>query len=183
MHPRLTELKTFVDAERRAVLASAAALPVARWTEKPAPDRWSVSDNLWHLQKIQRSISKLIRTKADEARAAGHPLETDVSSVLDTLDLDKATNRSKPFPAPWQSTPTEVVTADVVEQQLIDSRTAFHEALDAADGLALARISHPHPVFGEIDLYQWILFVGLHERRNAEQIDEAIKSLENNRPR
>jgi len=177
MHPRLAELKTFIDAERRALLAAAAALPVARWTEKPGPDRWSVSENLWHLQKIERTISKLIHKKATEARAAGHPLETKDSSVLNTLDAGKTTDRSKPIVSPPQAVPAEVVTADVVQQQLIESRAAFHEALEAADGLALASISHPHPVLGEIDLYQWILFVGLHERRHKMQVDETVKSL------
>ena len=177
MHPRLTELKTFIDAERRALLASAAALPVVRWTEKPAPERWSVSDVLWHLHKTESNIAGLIRKKVAEARAGGHPAETDTSSVLGALDPAKLTDRTKKIDAPTPIIPTEVVDADTVKQQLADSRAALDEALSSADGLALGTILHPHRIFGDLNLYQWIEFVGLHERRHSEQVDEAVSSL------
>ncbi len=41
-----------------------------------------------------------------------------------------------------------------------------------ADGLALGNFSYPHPMFGPLDLYQWLVFVGLHESRHACQIRE-----------
>lgn len=49
-------------------------------------------------------------------------------------------------------------------------------ALAEADGLALGTITHVHPVLGEIDLYQWILFVGQHEERHIGQIVEVVSA-------
>ena len=49
-------------------------------------------------------------------------------------------------------------------------------ALADADGLALGMITHVHPVLGEIDLYQWILFVGQHEARHVAQITEVVSA-------
>jgi len=65
----------------------------------------------------------------------------------------------------------------MVQQQLNESREMLRAAVAEADGLALGSITHPHPVLGEIDLYQWILFVGHHEARHAQQIDEVAQSV------
>ena len=46
----------------------------------------------------------------------------------------------------------------------------LRSAIADADGLALGLIMHPHPVVGDINLYEWILFVGLHEQRHVRQI-------------
>ena len=34
-----------------------------------------------------------------------------------------------------------------------------------------------HHVFGELDLYQWVLFAGFHERRHTEQLREVAAAL------
>jgi hypothetical protein len=51
------------------------------------------------------------------------------------------------------------------------SRVALRNSLREADGIAL-NFTYPHPMFGPLDLYQWLVFVGLHESRHACQIRE-----------
>ena len=177
MQPRLTELLDYIDAERRHVLQVASALPPERWASRPAEDRWSISEVCWHLAKVERGVAKLIGKLAGAARVAGHPAETDHRSVLDSLDGRGIVDRSRPIPAPSQITPTEAPEADTVQQQLRESRELMRAAIAEADGLALASITRDHPVLGEINLYQWILFVGQHERRHAEQITEIASAL------
>ena len=43
-------------------------------------------------------------------------------------------------------------------------------ALIEGSGLALGAVSHPHPLFGPLNGYQWILVIAMHERRHAAQI-------------
>ncbi|MDB4886632.1 MAG: hypothetical protein JWN79_2070, partial [Gemmatimonadetes bacterium] len=52
----------------------------------------------------------------------------------------------------------------------------------AADGLALQSVRHAHPRLGDIDLYQWILFIGQHEARHVPQVAEIIGALTAIRP-
>ena len=173
MNPRLTELLDFLDATRATVLAAASALPSERWTVRPAPDRWSVAEVFWHLQRVESGVAKLIRKRATEARALGHLAEDADGSQLGALDGRGVTDRTIRIQAPPQVSPTEVPSAEVARQLLIESRVMLRAAITDADGLALARITHPHPVLGEIDLYQWILFVGQHEERHVAQVAEA----------
>jgi hypothetical protein len=46
------------------------------------------------------------------------------------------------------------------------------------DGLALGALRWAHPALGELDLYQYILFIGQHEARHARQIVEIGELLE-----
>lgn len=173
MHPRLAELLDYLDAQRAAVLDAAAALPAERWSIRPAPDRWSVSEVCWHLQRVERGVAKLIAKRTAEARAAGHPDEKENGSVLGALDGRGVADRRVRIEAPSFISPTETPDAAFVQRELDESRASLRAAVAQADGLALGSITHPHPVLGEIDLYQWILFVGQHEARHAGQINEA----------
>ena len=174
MHSRLTELLDYLDVKRASVLEVATALPANRWTLRPAPDRWSVAEVCWHLQRVETGVAKLIRKRATEAREHGHPAEDADSSQLEALDGRGITDRSVRIEAPAQVAPMEIPSAETAQQLLNESRAMLRAAVAAADGLALGSITHPHPVLGEIDLYQWILFVGLHEERHIGQIAEAV---------
>ena len=160
MHPRLTELLDYLDAQRAHVLGASAGLAPERWMRRPAPDRWSIAEVYWHLQRVETGVAKLIRKRASEARERGHPAEVGESSQLGALDGHRVTDRTLRFQAPSQISPPEIPTPEVVQQQLIESREMLRSAVAEADGLALGSIKHPHPLLGEIDLYQWILFVG-----------------------
>ena len=49
--------------------------------------------------------------------------------------------------------------------------------MEAGDGLALGDIRHTHLRFGELDLYQWCLFVAEHEKRHISQLRELAAQL------
>jgi hypothetical protein len=50
-------------------------------------------------------------------------------------------------------------------------------AVVTADGVALGEIKHNHAILGELDLYQWLIFVGQHEGRHRKQIERTLKSI------
>lgn len=173
MHPRLTELLDYLDVTRASVLRAASLVPRERWVVRPAPDRWCVSEICWHLQRVESGVAKLIRKRGSEARATGHPEEPADSPLLGTHDRFGIIDRNRRIDAPPQVTPQEVPSADDAQRLLEESRVMLRAAIADVDGLALGQITHPHPVVGEIDLYEWILFVGLHEQRHLPQIGEA----------
>lgn len=177
MHPRLSEITRYVDTQRSAVLAAAEPLPPARWTERPAADRWSVSEVMEHLHRVERGTARLIGLRAAEARAAGHPVEEEESSLLHCLDGARLTDRSRPITAPERVAPAGGWSRTAALEALASSRAELHAAIGAADGLALQSLRHEHPRLGDIDMYQWILFIGQHEARHAEQLHEIVRSL------
>jgi uncharacterized damage-inducible protein DinB len=176
MHPRIKELVEYLDVQRAALLDAASALPSARWTEHPAPGRWSVADLLEHLQIVERSCAGVIAKRANEARAAGHPTETSTSSKLETSDPNGLLDRSKRLEAPARVAPTGTLSADDARAGVERSRAELNAAIAVADGLELESIRHTHR-FGDLDLYQWIQFVGQHEQRHVAQMVEIVRDL------
>ena len=63
--------------------------------------------------------------------------------------------------------------------KLETARDKLRELLIAHDGVTIAAVSHPHPVLGPIDGYQWFAFVGSHEARHAAQIREVGETARN----
>ena len=57
------------------------------------------------------------------------------------------------------------------------SREALRAAASAANGLALGEIKHTHPILGELDLYEWLIFLGQHEERHRKQIERTLQSI------
>lgn len=182
MHRRLTELLDYLDTQRIAVIEAAASLPHDRWLVRPDPNRWSVAEVVTHLHRVERGVAKLIAKRVGEAKEQGHPFETEDSSVLGRLDGKHVSDRSRPVQAPPQVQPPVAPDAATALAMLEESRVALRESLAQADGLALGAIRHPHPVLGEIDLYQWVLFVGQHEARHRSQITEAAAAVASELP-
>lgn len=177
MHPRLTELREYVDAQRSALLAAASSLPPERWTERPAPGRWSVVELFEHLYKVEHSCARVIARGAADARAADHPRETDTHSVLGRLDAAGLRDRSRRLEVPERVAPTGDWSPAEALDKLQASRAELHAAIQAADGLALGSVYQTHARLGEIDLYKWILFVGEHEARHVQQAAEIVEQL------
>ena len=177
MHSRLAELLSYLDLERSRVLRAAAELPPEKWTVSPGEARWSVSDVCWHLQRVESGVAKLIRKRTTEPRDHALPAEDNETSLLGALDGRGVTSRAEAWKAPPQVSPTETLDAETVQALLEDSRRMMRSALADVDGLAIGAIRHPHPVLGDLDLYQWILFVGHHEARHVGQITETVEAV------
>lgn len=177
MHPRLTELTERLALRRRTLLDVASAVPTDSWQTRPDDDRWSVSEILEHLHRVERGTAAVLAKRIAKARAEGFPGETDTSSVLGTLDAFRVSDLDRKLVAPELALPTENADRETAERRLAESRAALLAAIDSGDGLALGAIRHTHLRFGELDLYQWILFVAEHEARHTAQLRDVARQL------
>lgn len=177
MHRRLAELVKYLDAARATLLDSAAAVPSDRFAERPAPERWSAAEVMEHLARVETSCARVIAKRAAEARRNGGAAESEDSSVLDVLDHLPLTDRTKRLEAPELVAPAGGWTRVQAMDALTTSRAELMHAVAEAEGLALGSIRFTHARLGELDLYQWILFVGKHEERHSQQIQEIAAQL------
>jgi hypothetical protein len=176
MHPRIAELTEFIAARREEVLAAAALVPPELRQHRPEPDVWSVAEVLDHLARVERGVSKLVTNLVAEGRARGLGAELSTGSVLRSLDGLALGDRSRFIAAPERVMPRGDATADDALAALAASRSVLLAALAEGDGLALGELTWAHPL-GTLDLYQWVLFVGKHEARHAEQMREIGRRL------
>jgi hypothetical protein len=177
MHTRLAEISERLAAERQRLLDVASTVPSDRWQTRPGEDRWSVSEILQHLHQVEKSCTAVLAKRIAEARDAGHPSERDSGSVLGTLDHLRVSQLDRKLVAPERAQPAENPDRETAERRLAESRAALLAAMESGDGLALGEIRHTHLRFGELDLYQWCLFVAEHEKRHATQLREVAAQL------
>jgi uncharacterized damage-inducible protein DinB len=177
MHPRLTELMDYAEAQRAVLLAVVEAIPEARRDHRVDPDCWSVAEVLEHLHRVENGIARLLSRSLERAKAEGLESESEVGSVMASLDALRITERSLRISAPEPVMPRGELTAAQGVVALTESRQTLLSALEAADGLALGQITRPHPTLGPLNLYQWVLFVGQHEARHVGQLQDIARQL------
>jgi hypothetical protein len=177
MHARLAETMSFVEEKRRELLESVAGVPGERLCRKSAPDRWSVAEILDHLRMVESGVARLITKRVGQAKEAGIAEEKSTASVMPSFDRYAAQLESSILQSPPTVKPKENVDISEALEGLASSREALRAAVVSANGVALGEIKHTHPILGELDLYQWIIFLGQHEGRHRKQIDRTLKSI------
>lgn len=129
-----------------------------------------------HLSIIEGNVVKLIDKllgRAEESGAGAAP------GAFEPVSIDEFVERSRSVrvEAPERLRPAGLPLADALAR-LRETRAALHSLrprVERADGRAH---TFPHPAWGNLDLYQWLLFVGAHEDRHLAQI-EALKETMN----
>ena len=167
----------YVEQQRRELLQSLDGVSGDRLCRRAAPDGWSVAEILDHLRMVEAGVARLITKRVGQARESGLGEEKSNSSVMPSFD----SHREKLERAVLKSPETVQPRADIDINEAMDGLESSREALRAAvvlgSGLSLGEIKHTHPVLGELDLYQWLIFVGNHEGRHKKQIERTLKSI------
>jgi hypothetical protein len=180
MHPRTEELLRHLDANRVVLRKAVDDVPSTLRETRPAPDRWSVAEVLEHLARIEEQLTRLLSAKLSEAQSTGAlGSESETSSVVDPAVHRVVLDRAYRVIAGDRVLPRGELDSAAALTALEAARAKLRNLLTSYDGVAIAAVSHPHPVFGTIDAYQWFAFVGSHEARHAAQIREVGHMLAN----
>ena len=177
MHPRLAETMDFVEEKRRELLKSFDGVPGERLCRRANASGWSVAEILEHLRIVESGIARIITKRVAKAREEGLRNETSTASVMPSFAPLATKLDSGTLEAPAIIQPKADIDISEALEGLETSREALRAAVASADGLAIGDIKHTHMVLGEIDLYQWVIFVGHHEARHRKQIERTLQSL------
>lgn len=177
MHASLHELAALLEQERRQLMDVWASIPPADRERRPAPDAWTPAEVLEHLRLVEGGSARLLARRLERAREAGLGAEADASSRVGRLGEYDIAGDAARLEAPEPVRPAAGVSAADAEAGLAATRTALDGLLAAADGLALGEVRANHMRFGDLDMYQWLEFVALHERRHARQLERLRDAL------
>ena len=100
-------------------------------------------------------------------KCGGSPVSISYSTALESAVMQ----------APVTVQPRPNIDISEALEGLESSREALRAAVVSASGLSLGEIKHTHPILGELDLYQWLIFVGQHEGRHRKQIERTLKTI------
>ena len=180
MHPRTREILDHLDMRRAALEQAVQEVPAPLREVRPAEDRWSVAEILEHLGLVEGRIAKVLEENLAKARALGPDEET--TPVTPMLDLRLVLDRSRPLVAAPSLEPRAGLSAAEGWTILTERRRALREAVMEADGFALGAVAAEHALFGDLNLYQWLLFLGGHESRHTAQVRETAAIVSRDTP-
>jgi uncharacterized damage-inducible protein DinB len=177
MNRRLDEILAYMEVTRDSLLAATANLNNTFASIRPHPGTWSVADILTHLATVEAGVARLVAKSVDWARAHGIGAEQSEESVMSSLDTFGVADPSRKLEAPTMVSPGSSKSLDESRESLVQSRQRLREALLAGADLDLSTVRRAHAVLGEINIYQWALFVAQHEERHRKQIERTIAEV------
>ncbi|MGG2091562.1 DinB family protein [Bacillus sp. S13(2024)] len=152
---------------REELLQSVSGLTDEQLNEKQE-SKWSIMQVLEHLYLTENLIVHKMKVV----------MASDEETNVENKSFRQATNRSHKFTAPPSMTPSnEFSTFATIQEKLLASRTSLKEFLVNAEEEKMLKRSLPHPVFGSLNVKQWVEFIGLHEKRHLAQIEEIKQEL------
>jgi hypothetical protein len=170
----LDQILDQIDDTRAQLLARVNSLTDAERNYRPAPDAWSACQILEHLATIERNMLRLINKLLSKAEAAGVPAAADGSIAPISMDeFIRATDGTR-LEAPEAVRPTGTVSCADSLASLVETRAEIHVLRARLVAIDLAGATFPHPYVGPLNLYQWLAFIGLHERRHLAQLERTV---------
>lgn len=157
---------------RENLLRATSPLSHAQLQFKPAPDRWSVAECLEHVilveNRILGRISELAQGPADTSKRSAFEGRDDSLAQIIAGRVDR-------FPAPEMLYPSGRWPLD---RLLPEFQAARGRSLDLAARMDadLRRRFFPHPVYGDLDSYQWLLLIPAHGERHRAQAEEVTSA-------
>jgi hypothetical protein len=176
MNPRLEEIVNEIEAARSELILCVSDLDEAATGAPADPGQWSIGEILHHLVLMENLVTMLLEKQVPRAKDRGIGADASTGSLIHSLDQFPIETVIDKLTAPQSVVPAHGKTRDELLALLSDSRAKLLRAISAADGIDLSQMHFPHPYFGRLDMYQWILFVGRHERRHIAQIVRAKES-------
>ena len=170
----VAEIYEDIDETRARLVGAVEPLTAEQLGFRPSPEKWTVAEIVEHLSITEGRVARMLgvmvtKLGPDAARAEGSPFAP--VSIEQFVEL----SRTEKYQAPDEIRPKGAPLEDSLAA-LRDSRSMLRDLRDRAELIDGTRARFPHPVWGPLDLYQWLAFVGAHEQRHLHQI-EAVKEV------
>lgn len=174
----LSEIFDWMDETRARLRARLDSIASAEEQQRPSKDAWSVAEIAEHLAIIEERLSKMFPVLLTKAEAGG--LQRGPEQPFQPVSVAELVERSKreKYVAPDTARPTGMTTLVDSMARLDRSREAIRELRPRLEALDLTGVTYPHPVFGPLNAYQWLIFLGAHEDRHLRQIKSLMASTE-----
>ncbi|MFY9553618.1 MAG: DinB family protein [Blastocatellia bacterium] len=157
----------YLETTRKNIVDATSGLSAEQWNFKPSPFRWSVAQVMEHIAISEDLLREIAENQVKQAPPAP---DRDLKKTDDAV-LSMVPDRSRKFQAPEQLRPTnQFGSPEGSLKHFLESRAKTVQLLKNTPDLR-AHASESG-VFGKVDVYQRILFIGAHCERHTKQLLE-----------
>ena len=171
--PKLAALYGGMERIRGETLSSLSGLTEEQFSRKAGED-WSAAQILHHILMAEISASKVIRKAIRTAAGSLPPYPVD-DSVLEVRKIPKPVSA---YQAPEAVRPDEPPSKNELLRLARETREQTAASFAVLATVDPRAVTFPHPLFGDIDLYEWpVLAVLMHEQGHQDQIRTVLARL------
>jgi hypothetical protein len=164
-----------LDDSRERLLGILRGLSREQLEYRPAPDRWSVAENLEHI--IVAELFVLGRLESPVQQTPNLSKHSNWEGRDEPLVRKLAGERVDRFQAPEAFRPIGRWPIQTLGAEFEGTRALSREfAASTQEDLRSRFFRHPAPAVGEIDGYQLLLLIGAHCDRHCAQSEEVMAS-------
>jgi hypothetical protein len=174
MHPHLEEITAYLSDVRTELATIIEKTPPEKFDHMPASGGWTGTGIVQHLGTVEGMATKMLEGLFAKGLADGMAVEKSTASWLHSMDKYNVLDRGTRINAPERAYPKPDAQLAASWESLQAVRQRLLRAVATVDGRDLTTLSAPHPVFGALNGYQWILVVGQHEARHLSQLRETL---------
>lgn len=144
---------------------------------RPNSGGWSIAEIVEHLAILEGRLLGMMTVMVNKAEKSGLQ-RNDENSDFKPISLEHVVERSRQekYNAPEAAQPQGGVSITDSLERLRQSRASLRALQPRFEATDLTSARYPHPAFGPLDLYQWLVMIGVHEERHLRQI-EALMAL------
>ena len=173
MDPRIDVLLEMLARYRTGLKEALEKVPADR-REVRSGAAWSAANVIEHLASTERSVTGLVSRFLAEAAPRPDSEVFDRAQFQQDIDVRHFLDRSVRIKG---SQPSGLLSAGEAWQNLKASRSSLLAVMDGARGRRLEDFARSHPIGQDLNGYQWLAFLAVHEGRHAAQLEEIARSL------
>ncbi|MBA3714249.1 MAG: DinB family protein [Pyrinomonadaceae bacterium] len=174
IYESIDEIFASIDESRSRLLACAENLRGDEASARAGDDGWTVSEILEHVSIIEGQLTKLIGMMLSKAETAGKPAPAGLRIKPVSIEHFVERSHHEKYQAPDNTRPrggVSVADSITIMRRTREALRALRPRLEATD---LTGVRYPHPAFGPLNLYEWLILIGVHEQRHLGQIETVL---------
>jgi hypothetical protein len=171
--PKIAALYGEMEKVRGETLTAVSGLTDEEFSRRVGGE-WSAAQILHHILMAETATSKVIRKTIKVAAGSLPPYPADDSGV----EVRKLQKPSGTYPAPESVRPEDPPEKGDLLRLACETREQTAASLSILAAVDPRAASFPHPLFGDLNLYEWpSVTVLMHEREHLGQIREFLAKL------
>ena len=167
-----------IDKTRERLYRRVEGLTDEQASARPNPNAWTPAEMVEHLSLLEHRLLRMMTvmlTKAESPGARGLDAPP-VEMKPFTLDEFIERSRDEKYTAPETVRPSGAVSLSDSLARLRRSREELRALRPRIEATDLSTVTYPHPAFGQLNFYQWLALIGMHEERHLRQSEAATSS-------
>jgi uncharacterized damage-inducible protein DinB len=176
IYNHVNEIFDDIDKTRNQLNEKVSALDADAQNFRLDETSWSATQIIEHLAIVESGLVPLVHKLLKKAETDGVPSDGNLVPPISMVE-NAAKVADKKLEAPERIRPEGKATLAESLAKLEESHRAIHNLLPRITAVDARNTAFPHPFFGNLNLYEWLAFIGLHETRHLRQIENVLNEI------